>query len=316
MKRTPYKAYALMAVTLFLLLSLPINRSRELRGNLAKAVLPLATRLQGTLAIVKHPAKMWKNWKRVAELERELDRVKLEKALLKAELLGHDQIEGQIPLVEHLLVKVIFRSPTSWGSSLWINAGSDSNTSLLQTNSPVVLGDSLVGVVDYVGKKQSRVRLITDSGLTPAVRAVRDFTFLAKGELQGSSEPLWRGKKNTLKGIGFNYDFPDHEGPARDLRTGEIRGPSSKTETVPIIKLNDLLLTTGMDGVFPAGLRVATVSKVEPLKEGAYTYTIEAAPTAEHLDNLDYLFILPPVGFDLSDHAPLVGELLPELPSI
>ena len=40
-------------------------------------------------------------------------------------------------------------------------------------NSPVVVDGSLVGVVEYVGKRSSRVRLITDSGLISSVRALR-----------------------------------------------------------------------------------------------------------------------------------------------
>ena len=44
--------------------------------------------------------------------------------------------------------------------------------------------------------------------------------YLAKGELQGTGRPLWRSCGSLLKGTGFNYDFSDKEGPARDLRSG------------------------------------------------------------------------------------------------
>jgi hypothetical protein len=65
--------------------------------------------------------------------------------------------------------KVIYRTPSLWHSALWIDQGEGD----VELHSPVVKGSSLVGVVDYVGKKQSRVRLITDSNLTPAVRVSR-----------------------------------------------------------------------------------------------------------------------------------------------
>jgi cell shape-determining protein MreC len=55
------------------------------------------------------------------------------------------------------------------------------------------------------------------------------------------------------------------------------------------------LLTTGFDGVFPPGFCVATVSKVEQLKEGASSYEIEAVSTAQALDELTHVFVLPPV---------------------
>ena len=49
----------------------------------------------------------------------------------------------------------------------------------------------------------------------------KQLIYLAKGELYGSSKPLWRTQRHQLKGTGFNYDFADGEGPARDLQTGK-----------------------------------------------------------------------------------------------
>lgn len=165
--------------------------------------------------------------------------------------------------VQSVPARIIFRSPATWNSSVWVDVGSDNNLGpggeIIQKNSPVLSGDSIVGVVDYVGKRQSRIKLITDSGVTPSVRAVRKeegkILYLAKGELHGASSPLWREKSSILEGIGFNYDFADEEGPARDLRSGEPHDDSKGGAPIPIIKVNDLLVTTGMDGVFPPGFR-------------------------------------------------------------
>jgi rod shape-determining protein MreC len=247
-----------------------------------------------------------------------------------------------------LPAKVIFREPASWSSTVWINLGEKDNEKLnkkiIGKNSPVLLGTSIVGVVEYVGQYQSRVRLITDSRLTPSVRACRgneqnryllehleslmfalelredlfnsseesaglsqhlhrlkksllqrsgDF-YLAKGELHGTSLPLWRSRSQVLKGIGFNYDFPDDEGPARDLRSGEPYDLSRKKELISLLRPGDLLVTTGLDGVFPPGFRVGIVSTVQTLKEGASSYEIEAVSTAGNLDELTYIFVLPP----------------------
>ena len=198
--------------------------------------------------------------------------------------------------LDSVSARVIYRSPASWSSSLWINVGAENNQALerevIGKNSPVVLGTAVVGIVDYVGKRQSRVRLITDSGLNPSVRVVRGVPkqrfvkqnidsliqllsdrenyrhvvnelkqirekeveesplYLAKGELRGGSLSLWRTQREVLFGQGFNYDFPDEKGPARDLRSGQpiaVHGG----DPIPILKENDLLVTTGMDGVFP-----------------------------------------------------------------
>jgi cell shape-determining protein MreC len=248
-----------------------------------------------------------------------------------------------------LPAKVIFREPASWSSTLWINLGEKENQKLkkkiIGKNSPVLLGTSIIGIVEYVGDHQSRVRLITDSRLTPSVRACRgneqnrhlfehlealifllelrddlftsieestivehlnrlkktllqqsgDF-YLAKGELHGTSHPLWRSRNQVLKGIGFNYDFSDDEGPARDLRSGKPYDMSRKGEWISLLKPGDLLVTTGLDGIFPPGFRVGIVFTVQTLKEGASSYEIEAISTAGNLDLLTHVFVLPPSG--------------------
>ena len=95
----------------------------------------------------------------------------------------------------------------------------------------------------------------------------------------------------VLSGVGFNYDYADDEGPARDLRTGRAVG--SNLPAQPILKEGDLLVTSGLDGVFPAGLLAGTVSWIAPLKEGSYAYEIEVRPAAHCLNDLHTLFILP-----------------------
>lgn len=248
--------------------------------------------------------------------------------------------------MQSIPAQIIFREPASWSSSVWINVGELDNMRLNQKivriNSPVLKGRSLIGRIEWVGEKRSRVRLITDARFHLSVRAIRgqeqerqilqqlestvealtswrsasdpaSFAlvadqltqlkpflekrvgelFLAKGELRGNSAPLWRARLPTLKGIGFNYDFSDSDGMERDLRTGKIYRSSSVGEVLPLIQEGDLLVTTGLDGAFPAGLWVATVSKVECLKEGASSYGIEARSTAGDLDQLTDLRVLP-----------------------
>lgn len=274
--------------------------------------------------------------------------------------------------LEAVPARVIFRAASSWSSSLWIDVGTTTNEVLGKTvvakNSPVVVGSAVVGVVDYVGKAQARVKLITDSGLTPSVRVLRGAAqdemhreklddllqaldqhrspllpdpqeqqllaqllakakenvsqpkpswLLAKGELHGASQPLWRRQGTVLKGIGFNYDYADDEGPARDLRSGRPADGSGKEAAIPIIQPEDLLVTTGMDGVFPPGLLVAKVTKLHLLKEGDYYYELEAVPVVADLDDLSLVFILPPVGYDADEQPPPIGlgwESPPEEP--
>jgi|GEM_PF-300683 len=242
--------------------------------------------------------------------------------------------------IKALPARVIFRSFDQWNSSVWINAGEKDNEkaqmTIIAKNSPVLINEAVVGMVDYVGRHQSRVKLISDPSITPSVRAIRggeydglmtDYInyilhtissksspdqqlitllselknslqphkkswYLAKGELHGSVVPLGYGSP-ILKGTGFNYDFADAAGPSRDLRTGET--DLTNEIALPILKVDDLLVTTGMDGIFPAGLQVAIVTKINFLKEGDYFYELEAKPIANNLEELSLVFVIPPL---------------------
>lgn len=112
--------------------------------------------------------------------------------------------------------------------------------------------------------------------------------FLAKGVVSGNGDS-WVGKKGSLKGEGFQYDFSDEEGPARDVRTGEGEGVKPK----PLISTGDLLVTTGLDGLFPPDLQVAIVTKIYPLSEGKCAFEIGAQALAPHLNHIKNVTVLP-----------------------
>ncbi|MCB1111639.1 MAG: rod shape-determining protein MreC [Chlamydiales bacterium] len=370
----------ILAVLLLLLFSIPSQPAERLRGTTAAMLAPAWQQALDLKLLLNMP--LFPEKENTASQE-ELERLQLENQSLLTEVsrlreLFHHELflitqlhnnndtsllqQHQSDLknmlamqMETIPARIIFRSPSSWSSSLWVNVGNADNALLerpmVQINSPVVVGSSVVGVIDYVGTNQSRVRLITDSGLTPSVRAIRGdmqnshlndmvsmllgtlatrsdlFTnadekkkildtlqllrkktngetwYLAKGEIQGSSAPLWRSRGNMLRGIGFNYDFADNEGPARDLRTGKPINAAPDFPTMAIIQAGDHLITTGLDGVFPAGLHVAQVSYVAPLREGDYYYELNAKPTAGNFDELSLVYIMPPVGYDPGEKA-------------
>lgn len=200
------------------------------------------------------------------------------------------EIFRQLELYSHAITaRVIFRESGAWQSSAWVNVGEETNarlkTRLIEKNSPVVLGTHVVGLVDYVGKRRSRIRFITDRALTPSVRIVRGNEkplYLAKGETEGMRYPTWRSRGVVLKGVGFNYDFEDAEGAGKELRSG-------------VIQVGDTVVTSGMDGVFPAGLKVGMVAKVYPLKEGGTSYEAEIVSPIRDFENFSFLTILPPL---------------------
>ena len=312
MRRKSYKKYLVLGSVLFLLMSLPTLFIESLRHRVVAIAFPFLR-----AAASKENAES----KRL-EAENHLLRVELSR--LKVQL-GEKSAQPKV-----VTAHVIYRNPQSWGSTFWVDVGENR----VEKNSPVLSGSALVGLVDYVGQKQARVRLITDRGFKPSVRAVRgslqnaqlfehlesvlrhiqgrvdlpleemdqlemiasleklqrnlsldhESWYLAKGILEGGGSPLWRSRSHSLKGIGFNYDFADEKGDARAL-----------TSEPPILQAHDLLVTTGLDGIFPPGLRVAEISKVMPLKEGAYAYEIEAIPVVKNLDSIQTVFIIPSI---------------------
>lgn len=358
-KRNSYFSYVVLGVFLLGVLSLPIKYSNKIRSLFIKS-LPVSS-----VAIQKNELEQLQveNQRLKEQIQGVLDwllfdqrfekQVEILKSLMeKKEHTSDFQLkeffQRRSEDLSHLLkmqlrslpAKVILREPTSWSSSLWIDVGFSKNEKLghliVAKNSPVIKGNSLIGVIETVLEDRSRVRLITDSGLIPSVRAVRGdrqhleiagqidllidrlysedsfflngdekmhfltaleqmkkrlFSskadlYLAKGELRGAASSYFRSYSSLLKGVGFNYAFSDEEGSCRDIRSDHKE---------PLIKVGDLLVTTGLDGIFPSGLDVAVVKEVCPLQEGDCYYEIEAKPSVGDLDHLETLFVLPPL---------------------
>lgn len=350
MRRRSILPYLAITAVLLLVITLPIFFVQSVRELFLSITAPA---LRPIAAAKRWTGELLADGDSRQQLRERVDKLELDNALQRTRIDALQQQADQRsalayrPVVEPVAARVIFRSPTSWSSSLWIDVGDDDNKRLGYTHiapdSPILVGASLVGVIDYVGSKSSRVRLITDSGLTPSVRAARGASqallcweaanfllrqlaergdipgkdktkeeiissllqlkslfehpaedlLMAKGELKGSSAPLWRAAGTTLKGIGFNYDFSDEFGEARDLRSGAPLNPLSGAAAHPLLKVNDILVTTGFDGVFPPGLPVAEVVQVSPLQEGDYFYELIALPTAGDFDAISTVLVLP-----------------------
>ncbi|MCB1075723.1 MAG: rod shape-determining protein MreC [Simkania sp.] len=373
MKRKSYRPYVLLSLLLFGCLNLPSFIVTPIRLGAVSISHPLWKKmfiLSQSFALVPSVSKEFHD-EHQRQLEAENGKLMRQNEQLKKRLLSDDRIESHYKNLKNevsdpffvrrqthlktrleleaksLYAQVIYRQPSAWSSSLWVDVGRRDNEALgftvVGVNSPVLSGGHLIGIVEDVGEKQSRVRLVTDSSLVVSVRVVRGLTqkhemlqlvdklslalalqgerllsteeeqilgeklnglkeslqkdaetkYLAKGELFGTSSPLWRSRSPVLKGVGFNYDFEDAEGPARELRTGKPYSHLIQDRGIALIQEGDLLVTTGFDGIFPADLPVAFVSKVEPLKEGETSYSIEAKLCASEIEDISSVVILP-----------------------
>lgn len=222
-------SWLLPIAALLLLFSIPRSLADKMQEGMVSLIYPVTSWL--------YRLKFGALSSDVREKE-EIEKARGEIARLRGEL---DMLRSLAP--DHLAAqgafgRVIFRSPASWSSTLWIDIGKDYNAAVgyeaIAYNSPVMANGALIGVIDYVANKQSRVRLITDMSLTPSVRAVRgkplnDFLRHAVAvlcrQLQQRPE-LAAGDSSVGPALHALYQHLGKYEPALLMAKGELRGSS------------------------------------------------------------------------------------------
>jgi rod shape-determining protein MreC len=136
-----------------------------------------------------------------------------------------------------VVVQVIGKESSPSSSTITVNKGSADG---LSRDLPVVTPDGVVGRVHAVLSGTARVQLLTDPGSTIAVRVQRN---REEGLLEGKLD------RCALKYVSFYVDVQE----------------------------GDLLVTSGLDGIYPKGLPVATVTKVRKHEASSFQ-TVYAEP--------------------------------------
>jgi rod shape-determining protein MreC len=191
--------------------------------------------------------------KRVEEMDAELRQSRAaidENARLKGLLNMKEQNQYEL-----VAASVISRDPSEWFDTVTINRGRMSGVEL---NMPVVTASGIVGRVVATSPWTAQVMLIT---------AERSAAGAVVGQL-GESNAL-----GSVKGLGENGLV-------------EMRYVSGLEE----VKQGDYVVTTGQDGIYPAGLSVGEVVRV---KQGSATvpHVIHIKPSAR-LDQLQEVAVL------------------------
>jgi len=209
--------------------------------------------------------QIW-NFRRFAQ---ENEQLKERVSTLEAELTNARKAEAESQRLQALLdlkqqgeiksvpARVIARDPSVWFNTVTINRGS---TSGIAVNMPVVTGGGIVGRVITVSPFAAQVMLITDekSGAGAVV-----------GQL---------GQSGALGSVRGRADL--------GVAVIEMRYVSGLEK----VEVNDTVMTTGQDGIYPPGLNVGRVVEV---KNGTATqaHQILIQPGAQ-LDHLEEVAVL------------------------
>jgi len=164
--------------------------------------------------------------------------------------------------IKSVPANVIARDPSVWFNTITINRGSSSG---VETNMPVVTAGGIVGRIITVGPWSSQVMLITDekAGAGAVV-----------GQL-GQSGALGSVRGRADLGVGLI----------------EMRYVSGLEK----VEVNDYVMTTGQDGIYPPGLNVGRVIDVKPgTTTQAHQILIQPGAQLDHLEEVAVLLYPPP----------------------
>lgn len=135
------------------------------------------------------------------------------------------------------LATIIKRGSNKFLKTFWIDKGSEHG---IKTGMPVITLNGLVGKVIFISSNSSEVLALTDPNFSVSVRVERT---RAEGILSGTGTNLCR-----LKYIPLEED----------------------------IMVGDRLITSGTDGIFPEGIKVGVVKKVD--RKNGFFQNLEIIP--------------------------------------
>lgn len=193
-------------------------------------------------------------------LKEELSKTRLELQNVHQTWVENERLKNLLSLKEEtgydqVAARVIARDSSIWFNTITINRGSSNGVAL---NMPVMTAGGIVGRVIAVSPWTAQIMMITDE--KAAAGAI-------VGELSGS------GALGSVRGLGESGLI-------------EMRYVSGLQK----VEVGDYILTTGQDGIYPAGLNVGEVVQV---KHGTATqpHQILIKPGAK-LDQLEEVAVL------------------------
>jgi rod shape-determining protein MreC len=204
---------------------------------------------------------------RMKQLQRELDYAKKENAILQQQIRWYKSDRQALTRLRKLLdlkeklpyqtiaAEVIATSPSNYYFTITIDKGSNQG---LKRNMIVLTPDGVIGRILQVAGSSSKVLLISDQ--RSAVGTVIERT-RARG---------------IIDGMGKGYCKLTLEQTDTDL------------------KLGDMLVTSGLGGVFPKDLVIGTISRIDRHPRSGWITSILVTPTANVYRTEEVLVIVHP----------------------
>ena len=192
----------------------------------------------------------------LSELQAENDELRSRNAELEEAAQTAPRLQGLLDLqssynLQSTAAHIISGSSDSWSSTVTIDKGTSSG---LSVGMPVTSSSGVIGQIVECGATSSTVLLVTDesSSVSAMVQSSR-----AQGMLDGSA-------------------------------AGEVRLDMIRTDQT--VEVGDIVVTSGLGGVFPKGLPLGKVTSVEK-NPGSMYYTIVVEPYA-HTENAEEVLVI------------------------
>jgi rod shape-determining protein MreC len=244
---------AVMVLAALLLYSQNLRQPEERTNPFERLVLQLMAPMQsGVKAIGDGLANGWLRYVWLVDTGRENQRLREENRQLAAELgklqevrLTNERLRKLLDFRDQqaqtaLPAQVITEDATSWFRTVMIDKGSDHG---VREGMPVVVAEGVAGRIIRAAPNQSRVLLITDASSAIATLVQRN---RGRGVCRGS-------------GNGLSFEFALRE---EDIEVG------------------DQVITSGNGGIFPKGLPIGAVVRVEREEYGMFQ-RVEVAPAVD-----------------------------------
>ena len=234
-----------------------------LRALLIGLFSPIQRGADGTLSAV---SSLWYGYVDLRGVREENSRLKEDVARLEQALwmerdvvASYRRLSSVVELAERIpgdpiVAEVVGLDASAWFRTVTVNRGTAHGVAL---NAPVIAAGGLVGRVISVGSDVAQIQLLTDRDCSVGALLART---RARGVVGGS------GEQASPTGLTLNY-------------------VSNLEEVVE----GDLLVTSGMDGIYPKGIAIGRVASV---RNGPRLFKLVTVEPAANLERLEEVFIL------------------------